>query len=157
LVTDLNGLSKEEFLIQLDAKFRIENRGLEYFRPKKKHQFSMYLEGEFYSLQLRKSEYNFKDATSKLDAKILYETILNPILGIEDLRNDKRIDYSHGKNGMAYVKGKVDEGAFKIGFGMLPVNVEEMKQIADEGLTMPPKSTYIQPKLRSGVTIYEFQ
>jgi len=155
LIKDLNGLSKEEFLIQLDAYFRIENRGLEYYRPKKKHQFSMYLEGEFYSLQLRKTAYQFTDALSSLDAKILYDTILKPILGIVDLRNDKRIDYSHGINGMAYVKGKIDEGAYKIGFGMLPVDIQEMKQISDEALTMPPKTTYIQPKLRSGVTIYE--
>jgi uncharacterized protein (DUF1015 family) len=155
LIKDLNGLSTDEFLIKLDAKFRIENRGQEYFRPNKKHQFSMYLDGEFYSLQLRKTAYKIKDALSSLDAKILYDTVLKPILGIEDLRNDDRIDYSHGKNGMAYVKGKIDEGEFKIGFGMLAINIEEMKNIADEGLTMPPKTTYIQPKLRSGVTIYE--
>ena len=143
-------------LIHLDEYFRIENRGADLYKPSKIHHFGMYLEGEFYSLYLRKN-YPFTNSLSELDTQILFVTILKPILGIEDLRNDKRIDYSHGKNGMAYVKGKVDEGAFKIGFGMLPVNVEEMKQIADEGLTMPPKSTYIQPKLRSGVTIYEFQ
>ncbi|MDR6300307.1 DUF1015 domain-containing protein [Mesonia maritima] len=156
LVRDLNNLSKEEFLIQLDAVFRIENRGLEYHKPKEKHHFSMYLDGEFYSLHLRKSAYKFTDALSKLDAQILYATVLEPILGISDLRNDNRIDYSEGKNGMTYVKGVVDSGEFKVGFGMLPVSVEEMKQISEEGLTMPPKSTYIQPKLRSGVTIYEF-
>jgi len=155
LIKGMNGLSTDEFLIKLDAKFRIENRGQEYFRPKEKHQFSMYLDGEFYSLQLRKSAFEINDALSSLDAKILYETILKPILGIKDLKNDKRIDYSHGKSGMAYVKGEIDCGAFDIGFGMLPVTVDEMKQIADEGLTMPPKSTYIQPKLRSGITIYE--
>lgn len=156
LIKDLNKLSKEEFLIKLDAIFRIENWGLEYYKPKQKHHFSMYLDGEFYALHLRNSAYKFTNALSKLDAQVLYETVLEPILGITDLRNDSRIDYSHGKNGMTYVKGAVDSGDFKVGFGMLPVSVEEMKQIAEEGLTMPPKSTYIQPKLRSGVTIYEF-
>ncbi len=156
LVKDLNGLSKEEFLIALDATFRIENRGLEYYKPSKKHHFSMYLGGEFYSLYLRKHNYDIKNALDALDAQILYKTILKPVLGIEDLRNDQRIEYSHGKNDMAFVKTAVDSGAFAVGFGLLPVNTEELKQIADEGLKMPPKSTYIEPKLRSGVTIYEF-
>ena len=156
LVKDLNGLSKEEFLIRLDAVFRIENRGLEYYKPSKKHHFSMYLDGNFYSLYLRKNNYEINNALDALDAQILYNTVLKPLLGIEDLRNDNRIDYSHGKNDLAYVKTVVDKGEFQVGFGLLPVTVEEMKQIADEGLKMPPKTTYIEPKLRSGVTIYEF-
>jgi uncharacterized protein (DUF1015 family) len=156
LVRDLNGLSKEEFLIQLDATYRIENRGLEYYQPSKKHHFSMYLDGEFYSLYLRKGNYEISNALDGLDAQILYKTILMPILGIKDLRNDTRIEYSHGKNDLVYVKTEVDSGKFAVGFGLLPVTTEEMKQIADEGLKMPPKSTYIEPKLRSGITIYEF-
>lgn len=156
LIKDLNGLSKDEFLIQLDAIFRIENRGQEYYKPSKKNHFSMYLDGAFYSLYLRKNNYQINNALDALDAHILYATILKPILGIEDLRNDHRIEYSHGKNDLAFVKTAVDSGKFAVGFGLLPVTVEEMKQIADEGLKMPPKSTYIEPKLRSGVTIYEF-
>ncbi len=156
LVKDLNGLSKEEFLIQLDAMYRIENRGVAYYKPSKKHHFSMYLDGEFYSLYLRKNTYEITNALDDLDTQILYTTILKPILGIVDVRNDTRIDYSDGKKDMVFVKGEVDAKKFKVGFGLLPVSVEEMKQIADEGLTMPPKSTYIEPKLRSGVTIYEF-
>ncbi len=156
LVKDLNGLEKEEFLIKLDEFFRIENRGLEYYRPSKKHHFSMYLDGEFYSLYLRKNKYKINNALDALDTQILYVTILKPILGIEDLRNDQRIDYSHGRKELAYVQTVVDAGKFAVGFGVLPITTEELKAIADEGLKMPPKSTYVAPKLRSGVTIYEF-
>ncbi|GAA4274670.1 DUF1015 domain-containing protein [Aquimarina gracilis] len=156
LVKDLNGLSKEEFLIQLDEWFRIENRGIEVYKPSKPHHFSMYLDGEFYSLYLRKTIYEFKDALEELDAQILYKTVLLPILGIQDLRTDNRIEYSHGKNDIISVKNKVDSGEYKVGFGLFPASVEQMKKIADQGLKMPPKSTYIEPKLRSGVTIYEF-
>lgn len=156
LVTDLNGWSKEEFLVQLDEWFRIENRGQEVYKPSKKHHFNMYLEGDFFSLYLRKTNYEFKDSLSTLDTHILYEKILRPLLGIEDLRDNKRISYIHGKNDLVEIKTQVDSGKFTIGFGMLPLTIEEIKQVADEGLTMPPKSTYIEPKLRSGLTIYEF-
>ena len=156
LIKDLNGLDKAEFLIKLDAKYRIENRGNAYYEPSKKHHFSMYLDGEFYSLYLRKNNYEITNALDALDTQILYTTILKPIFGIEDLRNDTRIEYSHGKNDLANVKNLVDAGEFMVGFGLLPVTIEEMKQIANEGSKMPPKSTYIEPKLRSGVTIYEF-
>ncbi len=156
LVKDLNGMEKEEFLIKLDEYFRIENRGMEYYKPSELHHFSMYLDGEFYSLHLRKTKYEIKNALDALDTQILYTTILKPLLGIEDLRNDQRIAYSHGKIDLAYVKTVVDSGAFAVGFGLVAVTTSEMKQIADEGLKMPPKSTYIEPKLRSGVTVYEF-
>ncbi|GAA3589621.1 DUF1015 domain-containing protein [Flavivirga amylovorans] len=156
LVKDLNGLSKESFLIQLDTMYRIENKGSELYKPSSKHHFSMYLDGEFYSLYLRKSNYKFSNALEALDTHILYKTILEPILGISDVRNDTRINYSHGKNDLVTIKSKVDHGEFKVGFGLVPITVEEMKAIANAGLTMPPKSTFIEPKLRSGVTIYEF-
>ena len=156
LIKDLNGLTKEEFLIQLDAMYRIENRGLMPYKPSKKHHFSMYLDGEFYSLYLRKPNYKFKTSLDKLDAQLLYKTILKPILGIDDLRNNNRIDYLSGKRDIVNLKSKVDNGEFKVGFGMIPATIDQMKAIADDGLKMPPKSTYIEPKLRSGVTIYEF-
>lgn len=156
LITTLNGLKKEEFLVQLDEHFRIENRGLEYYKPSKKHHFSMYLDGNFYSLYLRKDYYKITNALDALDTQILYKLVLAPILGIKDARNDTRIEYSHGKNDLAFVKTAVDKGEFAVGFGLVPITTNEMKQIADEGLKMPPKSTYIEPKLRSGVTIYEF-
>jgi len=135
LVKDLNGLS---------------------YKPSKPHHFSMYLDGEFYSLYLRKNNYTFKTSLDELDAQLLYKTILEPILGIKDLRKDKRIDYISGKKDIVNLKSKVDSGAFKVGFGMVPATIKQIKDIADDGLKMPPKSTYIEPKIRSGVTIYEF-
>jgi uncharacterized protein (DUF1015 family) len=156
LVKDLNGLTKEAFLIKLDTMFRIENRGQELYKPTNKHHISMYLDGEFYSLYLRKSNYTINTSLDALDTQILYKTILEPLLGITDLRNDNRIDYSFGKNDLVTIKSKVDKGEFAVGFGLVPITIDEMKSIADDGLTMPPKSTFIEPKLRSGVTIYEF-
>lgn len=156
LVKDLNGLTKETFLIQLDAYYRIQNRGSLPYHPSKPHHFSMYLDGEFYSLYLRKTLYNFENALEELDAQLLYKTILKPILGINDLRHDQRIAYVNGRHEMITIKSSVDSGEYEVGFGMCPTTVEQMKQIADEGLTMPPKSTYILPKLRSAITIYEF-
>lgn len=156
LVKDLNGLSKEEFLMQLDEWFRIENRGSHIYSPSAKHHFSMYLDGEYYSLYLRKTNYSFTDSLSELDTYILYEKLLKPILGIEDLRNDDRISYIHGKNDLIEMKLLIDSGKFAVGFGMVPITIDEIKKVADEGLIMPPKSTYIEPKLRSGLTIYEF-
>ena len=156
VVRDLNGLTKEEFLIQLDTVYRIENRGIMPYKPSKQHHFSMYLDGEFYSLYLRKSNYEFNTSLDELDAQLLYNTILNPILGISDLRNDNRIDYLSGKKDIINLKSKVDSDEFTVGFGMVPATIEQLKHIADDGLKMPPKSTYIEPKLRSGVTIYEF-
>ncbi len=156
LVKDLNGLTKEAFLIKLDTTFRIENRGKELYRPTGKHHFSMYLDGHFYSLYLRKNNYPFKTSLDALDTQVLYKTILEPLLGITDLRNDQRIDYSYGKNNLVTIKSKVDKGEFAVGFGLVPITINEMKAIANDGLTMPPKSTFIEPKLRSGVTIYEF-
>ena len=156
LIKDLNGHSKEEFLILLDTHFRIENRGATAYRPTKKHHFSMYLDGDFYSLYLRKSNYQFTDSLSRLDTQILFETILKPFLGINDLRNNDRLSYTSGKKDLVYMKDCIDSGNYSVGFNMLPVTIDELKAIADEQLTMPPKSTYIEPKLRSGVTIYEF-
>ncbi len=156
LVKDLNGLTKEEFLIQLDTMYRIENRGLTPYQPLKPHHFSMYLDGEFYSLHLRKTEYQSNTSLDELDAQVLFKTILEPILGISDLRNDNRIHYTSGKRDIVNLKSMVDSKTYTVGFGMVPATIHQMKQIADDGLTMPPKSTYIEPKLRSGVTIYEF-
>lgn len=156
LIKDLNGLSKEEFLIELDTFFRIENKGQHLYKPTRKHHFSMYLDGEFYSLYLRKNQYTFDDSLSKLDTEILYRTILKPILGIEDLNNDNRIGYTNNKLDILSIKTNVDSGKFKVGFGLVPISISEMKEIADAELKMPPKTSYIEPKLRSGLTLYEF-
>ncbi|CAM1347859.1 DUF1015 domain-containing protein [Tenacibaculum crassostreae] len=155
-IRDLNGLTADELLIELDTYFRIENRGQELYKPKEKHHFSMYLNGEFYALYLRKSAYNFTDCLSELDAYILYTTVLQPILGIDDIRNASKIVYSQNKSDGLELKTKVDSGEFKVSFGMLPTNISELKTIVDAGLMMPPKTTYIEPKLRSALTIYEF-
>jgi len=155
-ITDLNGLTPNEFLIELDTFFRIENRRQELYKPKEKHHFSMYLNDNFYALYLRKSLYNFTDALSKLDAQILYKTVLKPILGIDDIRNDSKIVYSQNKTDSLELKSKVDSGDFKVSFGMLPTTIKELKEIVDGDLLMPPKTTYIEPKLRNALTIYEF-
>ncbi|MGI9547412.1 MAG: DUF1015 domain-containing protein, partial [Flavobacteriaceae bacterium] len=97
----------------------------------------------------------FSDSLSRLDTQILYKTILDPILGIQDLRNDKRISYGYGKRNIITMKNEIDEGRFEVGFGLVPLTIDEIKSIADAGLVMPPKSTYIEPKLKSGLTIYE--
>jgi len=154
-IKDLNGLTKEEFLVRLDEFYRIENKGSVLYKPTNKHHFSMYLDGDFYSLYLRKKVYSFSDALSELDTQILYKTILAPILGVRDLRKDKRIAYGHGKHNVVVMKDEIDKGRFKVGFGMVPITINEIKAIADAGLVMPPKSTYIEPKLRSGIAIYE--
>jgi uncharacterized protein (DUF1015 family) len=115
----------------------------------------MYLEGSFYKLKLRKSAYQFTDSLSRLDAQILYQTVLRPILGIEDIRNDSKIIYSQNKSDGLELKTKVDSGNFQVAFGMFPSSIAEIKQIVDDGLVMPPKTTYIEPKLRSGLIMYE--
>lgn len=155
MVSDLNGHTPEEFLVKLDKFYRIKNLGNQLYRPHKKHHFSMYLNGSFYSLYLRKKVYQHSDALNKLDTQILYKTILEPILKIKDLRNDKRIQYGHGKRNVLKMKDEIDKGNFAVGFGLVPLNVEEIKAIADAGLVMPPKSTYIEPKLRSALVIYD--
>tara|TARA_Y100000034_G_scaffold137038_1_gene219146 strand:- start:76339 stop:77574 length:1236 start_codon:yes stop_codon:yes gene_type:complete len=155
-VTDLNGLTTEEFLMRLDTCFRIEKRGQLFYKPSKKHHFGMYLDGEFYSLYLRKKQYKFSDQLSKLDSEILYRTVLNPILGIEDLTHNDRIGYTHNTLDNLSIKTLVDKGRYKIGFSLVPATVKQLKAIADANLQMPPKTTYIRPKLRSGLTMYEF-
>ncbi|RAV29257.1 DUF1015 domain-containing protein [Sinomicrobium soli] len=154
MVKGLNGLSKEDFLIRLDEYYRIEDRDTEWYKPSKKHHFTMYLDGEFYSLYLRKTAYRFGDVLSTLDPQLLYDTILKPVLGIADLRNDNRIGYGSGKNNIVDMKTQIDKGKYTVGFGMLPLTMDEIRATADAGLKMPPKSTFIEPKLRSGLTIY---
>ncbi len=116
----------------------------------------MYLDGEYYSLYLRHKLRTFDTPLERLDTQILYETVLKPVLGITDLRNDNRIEYIDGRRDIASLTDRVDSKEFAVSFGMLPITIQDLKEIADAGLKMPPKSTYIEPKLRSGVTIYEF-
>ena len=125
------------------------------FHPSKKHEFGMYLENEFYSLTLKLEKFSFNNALQGLDAQILYDTVLLPILGISDLRNDERIDYIPGKKSVIDIKKIIDSEEFELGFVLFPANITEIKSIADSNLIMPPKSTYIEPKFRSGLVIYE--
>jgi uncharacterized protein (DUF1015 family) len=155
LVKDLNGLSKENFLKQLNKNFILKNWKEKPFQPSQKFQIGMYLDNEFYSLELKKENFTFKTALDCLDTQILYEKVLLPILNIEDLRNDERIEYISGKQSIMEVKQKIDDGEFQVGFLMFPSNINEIKDLADSNLIMPPKSTYIEPKFRSGLIIYE--
>ena len=155
LIKDLNGLTKNELLTALKKQYQVMHKGKELHRVIKKHEFGMYLKGEFYMLKLKEEDYKFKNALSKLDAQLLFETILEPILNIKDLRNDKRIDYIYGKESIVKIKELVDSGKYKLAFNLAPVTVDEIKEVANEGLQMPPKSTYIEPKLLSALTIYE--
>lgn len=155
-VKDLNGYTTEQFLNELNKNFIVEHKGSEFFKPSKKHHFSMYLEGEFYALILREDVCVHKTKLSKLDAEILNRTILKPILGIHDLNNNSRIGYTNNKLDLMSVKTNVDNGDFKVSFGMFPISIDQMIEIADAKLKMPPKTSFIEPKLRSGLTMYEF-
>ncbi len=156
LVKDLNGLSKKDFIKAIENNFILENKFQQPFQPTEKHHFGMYLDHEFYSLILRKEEANFNTALESLDTQILYKKVLLPLLGIEDLRNDERIEYLSGKQSVLEVKNKIDQGEFEVGFLLFPSNIGEIKALADTDQIMPPKSTFIEPKFRSGLVIYEF-
>ncbi len=155
-VKTLNGLTKEAYLSKLDSYFRIENHGKNYYEPSKKHHFSMYFDGEYYALYLRKSIYKVETPLDDLDPQLLYNTILKPILGINDLSNSDKIMYKPAISSKLNLKTEVDSGKYKVAFGLFPTSVGQLKLVADAKLTMPPKSTYIEPKLRSGLTIFEF-
>jgi uncharacterized protein (DUF1015 family) len=155
LVKDLNGFKKETFIEKLNANFLVKNLKQQPFQPSKKHEFGMYLNNEFYSLLLRKEKFVFKNALDSLDTQILYETVLLPLLEIKDLRNDERIEYVSGKQSILELKNSIDEGEFEVGFILFPSNIDEIKALADANLIMPPKSTYVEPKFRSGIVVYE--
>jgi uncharacterized protein (DUF1015 family) len=154
IIRDLNGHTKENFLEELGKIFWIKNKEQELWKPTKKFEFGMYLDGDFYCLTL-KDGYNFKSVLDRLDAQILYEKVLQPILGISDLRNDEKIDYIPGKQSIMTIKEVIDEGDFELAFMLFPIEIAEITALADNNLIMPPKSTYIEPKFRSGLVVYE--
>jgi len=154
IIRDLNGHSIDDFLLQLENIFWIQNKDHELWKPTKKFEFGMYLNHSFYALTLKDS-FNFDSVLASLDAQILYEKVLNPILGIQDLRNDERIEYIPGNQSIFAIKEIIDEGDFEIGFILFPTSIAEIKLLADNNLIMPPKSTYIEPKFRSGLFVYE--
>ena len=154
IIHDLNNHSKEEFLEKIREKFILENKEQQLWKPTKKMEFGMYLDGDFYALRLRE-QLNSTALLDQLDAQVLYNEILNPILGLDDLRNDARIDYVPGNESIVSIKEMVDDGEFEVGFMLYPTNVAEIKALADNNLIMPPKSTYIEPKFMNGLIIYE--
>ncbi|MEM0543346.1 DUF1015 domain-containing protein [Flavobacterium sp. j3] len=154
IIRDLNGYSKDDFLEKLSEHFIIKDKEQELWKPQSKFEFGMYLDGSFYAL-FYKQQSTIEHILDNLDAQILYDKVLQPLLGIEDLRNDERIEYIPGKQSIATIKELVDEGEFEVGFMLYPSDISEIKALADNGLIMPPKSTYIEPKFRSGLMVYE--
>jgi len=154
VITDLNGYSKKDFLKALEPHFNIshqENGKI----TKKKHSFTMYLKGQFYCVSLQNS-FTFENSPLyQLDTYILQELILKPILGITDVRTNTRLNYFYENDDMEVIKKNIDNNNYAVGFGLQPIKIEQLKSIADAQLVMPPKSTYIFPKVRSGITIYE--
>lgn len=154
IIRDLNSLTKDEFIKKLSDHFIIKPKNQELWKPQNKFEFGMYLDGSFYALFYKQNQ-KVTSVLENLDAQILYDTVLNPLLGIEDLRNDERIDYIPGKQSVSVIKDLVDEGEYEVGFMLYPTNMTEIKTIADSNLIMPPKSTYIEPKFRNGLVVYE--
>ena len=152
----LNGLSEDEFLGLLKADFEVYPESNVDSKESSKNSFRMYFKGQFYSVSLRDITRKRNNPLFGLDAYVLQEFILKPILGVKNPRNDKRLIYSVNDGGMLGIKSAVDSEKFTLGFGLKPVTLTQLKMIADAGLVMPPKSTYIFPKLMSGITIYEF-
>jgi uncharacterized protein (DUF1015 family) len=154
VVKDLNGMNSEAFLKRLNEEFVVSPKGETEYKPLKKHNFSMYLDGKWYSLDPKKEIIHNDEPVGSLDASILTEHILAPILNIHDLKTDKRIGFVSGIKGMKELKNQVDKWNFKVAFGLYPVEMEQLKQIADTNNIMPPKTTWVEPKMRSGLVIY---
>ena len=153
-VKDLNGLSSAEFLAKLEKGFVVREKGTKIYKPRKLHNFSLYLDGRWYSLTARKGTYNDDDPIGVLDVTILTNEILAPILDIQDLRRSKRIDFIGGIRGLNELKRRVDSGEMKVAFALYPVSMKQLITIADSGNIMPPKTTWFEPKLRSGLVIH---
>jgi uncharacterized protein (DUF1015 family) len=153
-VKDLNGLSETEFLARLEKGFVIREKGRKIYKPRKLHNFSMYLGGKWYSLTARSDTYNDKDPIGGLDVTILSNQILTPVLDIQDLRRSKRIDFIGGIRGLGELQKRVDSGDMKVAFALYPVSMKQLITIADSGNIMPPKTTWFEPKLRSGLVIH---
>lgn len=155
VVKDLNGLSDEEFLKALEANFDVKEMGAEIYKPNALHNFSLYLSGKWYSLTAKEGTYNDNDPIGVLDVTISSNLILDEILGIKDLRSDKRIDFVGGIRGLGELKKRVDSGEMKVALALYPVSMKQLIDIADTGNIMPPKTTWFEPKLRSGLVIHK--
>lgn len=155
VVKDLNGLTDEEFLQKVGEKFIVEDKGAEIYRPAALHNFSLYLGGKWYSLTAKEGTYDDNDPIGVLDVKISSDYILRDILNIVDLRTDKRIDFVGGIRGLGELKDRVDSGEMKMALALYPVTMRQIIDIADSGNIMPPKATWFEPKLRSGLIIHK--
>ncbi|MGM9868123.1 MAG: DUF1015 domain-containing protein [Sodaliphilus sp.] len=155
VVKDLNGLSDEEFLQKVALHFDIEEKGEEIYKPAKLHNFALYLSGKWYSLTAKEGTYDDSDPIGVLDVKISSDYILRDILNIQDLRTDKRIDFVGGIRGLSELKSRVDSGEMRLALALYPVTMRQIIDIADSGNIMPPKATWFEPKLRSGLIIHQ--
>ena len=157
VVKDLNGLSDEAFLQKLAEHFYVEEKGSEIYKPNALHNFSLYLSGKWYSLTARPGTYDDSDPIGVLDVTISSRLILDEILGIKDLRSDKRIDFVGGIRGLGELKRRVDSGEMRVALALYPVTMKQLMDIADTGNIMPPKTTWFEPKLRSGLVIHKLE
>lgn len=155
VVKDLNGLSEEDFLKALEKNFTVACKGEENYRPQKMHEFSLYVGGKWYSLEAKPGTFNENDPIGFLDVDISSRLILDEILNIKDLRSDKRIDFVGGLRGLGELKRRVDSGEMKMALALYPVSMQQIMDIADSGNIMPPKATWFEPKLRSGLVIHK--
>lgn len=155
VVKDLNGLTPSEFLGKLSENFEVEEKGTEIYKPVKLHNFSLYLEDKWYSLTAKPGTYDDSDPIGVLDVSVSSNLILDKILGIKDLRSDKRIDFVGGIRGLGELKKRVDSGEMKVALALYPVSMKQLMDIADTGNIMPPKTTWFEPKLRSGLVIHK--
>lgn len=155
VVKDLNGLSDEEFLQKLAKNFTVEEKGTQEYRPQALHNFALYLSGKWYSLTAKPGTYDDNDPIGVLDVTISSNLILDEILGIKDLRSDKRIDFVGGIRGLGELSRRVDSGEMRVALALYPVSMKQLIDIADTGNIMPPKTTWFEPKLRSGLVIHE--
>jgi uncharacterized protein (DUF1015 family) len=154
VIKDLNGLSEQDLLKALEKGFTVEEKGTTEYRPSKLHNFSMYLGGKWYSLTAKPGTYNDNDPIGCLDVTVLSELVLSPVFNITDLRNSKRIDFVGGIRGLGELKRRVDNGEMKVAFALYPVSMQQLIDIADTGNIMPPKTTWFEPKLRSGLVVH---
>jgi uncharacterized protein (DUF1015 family) len=157
VVKDLNGMDPDDFLKQLKAGFRVEEKGTEPYKPDRLHNFGMYLQGRWYSLTAKPGTYTDGDPIRCLDVTVLSEQILGPLLDITDLRKSKRIDFIGGIRGLEALSRRVDNGEMAVAFALFPVSMKQLMDIADNGMIMPPKTTWFEPKLRSGLVIHSLE
>ena len=154
VVKDLNGMTSDQFLKALEKNFVVEKKGKDIFKPSELHTFSLYLDGEWYKLTDKKGTFDDSDPIGVLDVTISSNLILDQLLGIKDLRRDKRIDFVGGIRGLGELKRRVDSGEMKMALALYPVSMKQLMDIADTGNIMPPKTTWFEPKLRSGLVIH---